>query len=50
MKAGDSISYLNEKKIGTIVSVDTKTATILDEYGFTEKVDFSEIVLRDVEL
>ncbi len=50
MKAGDSISYLNEKKIGTIVSVDKKTATILDEYGFTEKVDFSEIVLRDVEL
>ena len=50
MKSGDSISYLNEKKKGTVVYINKKSATILDEYGFKETVDLSEIVLRDDEL
>lgn len=50
MKAGDSISYLNEKKTGTIVSINKQMATILDEYGFKETVDLAEIVLRDEDL
>jgi len=47
MKIGDSISYLNEKKTGTVVATHKNNATILDEYGFTEEVGLNEIVLRD---
>ena len=47
MKIGDPISFLNENKLGTIVSINNKNAKILDEYGFTEEVDLNEIVFRD---
>ena len=50
MKIGDSISYLNEKKTGTVVAINRNLVKILDEYGFTEEVGLNEIVLRDESL
>lgn len=47
MKTGDFISYLNERKTGTVVAINKDLITILDEHGFTEKVALNEIVLRD---
>ena len=47
MKAGDSISFINEDKRGTVVSMKAKTAVILDEFGFKETVELAEIIARD---
>lgn len=47
MKTGDFISYLNERKTGTVVAINKDLITILDEHGFTEKVALNKIVLRD---
>lgn len=49
MKVGDSISYLNEDKKGTIISFIKDKVKILDEHGFSETVDLNEIVLRDAD-
>ena len=47
MKIGDSISYINENKKGTIVSIKKEFAVILDEFGFEETVELKEIIVRD---
>lgn len=47
MKAGDLISFVNEAKKGTLVSLKGQQALIENEFGFEETVNLNEIVPRD---